>query len=628
MKSQGGLKTIIAVAAFAVLLVAPSTDTRAMSDTPKVESLSMAAGETRTIDDLNPAVAPSIKVITNPHAIVMNHESPNKLVLVGAEEGNWEISVRRLDGEDVTYNVAVSGIKDWNHPLKPDKYPADGASAARASTPLDTGAVTMSKVEPTPRSSSASVASSGVTEPHPIGHAEEPLSSPAVSSASSPSIQPVSPAPGATRSTPTSAVVPIPTNVGAQTAYGSYRLDPSIAASGDTYSYDGVASSSANKHYLPADGISVMTGMSEVFDFADRISQVSIADSGTADIEVINPFQLNLVGHKPGFTTLTVWTRQGHYEERQVRVSPSGKQQVLLSCMIAELNRTAIENQGINLSAALTKYGISLVSLPGAVGTPYNPNTNLGSTGVAGIGATTTTPPPGVLPPNGQIIPLLLSQGLTYALSAGNSNFQTQALIQFLQQNNLAKILAQPNLLANSGEKAKFLSGGEIPIVIAQALNTSIVFKEFGTKVDFLPTVTGTNDIELLVAPEVSEPDFAHGVQLFGFNVPAFITRRADTVVQLKDNQTLIIAGLILHDKREIIQKVPYLGDIPYLAGFFRNTSWQNTESDLVMSVTPQIVRPLPPGAQVFSPTIAPPLTADALRTQRLTTPDAARPRF
>jgi pilus assembly protein CpaC len=300
----------------------------------------------------------------------------------------------------------------------------------------------------------------------------------------------------------------------------------------------------------------------------------------------------------------------------------------MLNCMIAELNRTAIENQGTNVSAALTRAGISLVSLPGAVGTPYNPNANLAGSGVAGIGATTTSPPPGVLPAPGQVIPILLSQGLTYALSAGNSNYQVQSLIQFLQQNNLAKILAQPNLLANSGEKAKFLSGGEIPIVIAQALNTSIVFKEFGTKVNFLPTVTGTSDIELLVSPEVSEPDFAHGVQLFGFNVPAFITRRADTVVQLKDGQTLVIAGLILHDKREIIQKVPYLGDIPFVAGLFRNTSWQNTESDLVMSVTPQIVRPLPPGAEVFSPTIAPPLTAEAIRTRRLATPDAARPRF
>ena len=136
----------------------------------------------------------------------------------------------------------------------------------------------------------------------------------------------------------------------------------------------------------------------------------------------------------------------------------------------------------------------------------------------------------------------------------------------------MAKILAQPRLLANTGEKAKFLSGGEIPIVIAQALNTSIVFKEFGTKVTFVPTVVGVNDVELLVQPEVSEPDYAHGVQLFGFQVPAFVTRRAETQVRLRDNQTLIVAGLILHEKKEIIQKVPYLGDVPYLGGLFRNT--------------------------------------------------------
>ena len=130
---------------------------------------------------------------------------------------------------------------------------------------------------------------------------------------------------------------------------------------------------------------------------------------------------------------------------------------------------------------------------------------------------------------------------------------QPTALFQYLENHNMAKILAQPRLLANTGEKAKFLSGGEIPIVIAQALNTSIVFKEFGTKVTFVPTVVGVNEVELLVQPEVSEPDYAHGVQLFGFQVPAFVTRRAETQVRLHDNQTLIIAGLILHEKKQIV---------------------------------------------------------------------------
>ena len=128
--------------------------------------------------------------------------------------------------------------------------------------------------------------------------------------------------------------------------------------------------------------------------------------------------------------------------------------------------------------------------------------------------------------------------------------------------------------------------------------------------------------------PEVSEPDYTHGVELFGFTVPAFVTRRAETMARLKDGQTLIIAGLILHEKVSQIQKVPYLGDIPYLGGLFRNTSWSNKESDLVMSVTPEIVRPLPPTGEVFLPTSRPDLTSDEIRTQRLEPPDAARPRF
>ena len=192
------------------------------------------------------------------------------------------------------------------------------------------------------------------------------------------------------------------------------------------------------------------------------------------------------------------------------------------------------------------------------------------------------------MPTGGALIPLLLSQGATYGIAAQNSNVAANALFQYLENHNMAKILAEPRLLANTGEKAKFLSGGEIPIVVAQALNTSIVFKEFGTKVTFVPTVVGVNDIELLVQPEVSEPDYAHGVELFGFQVPAFVTRRAETQVRLRDNQTLIVAGLILHEKKEIIQKVPYLGDVPYLGGLFKTTEWEDTETDLVMSVTPR----------------------------------------
>ena len=366
----------------------------------------------------------------------------------------------------------------------------------------------------------------------------------------------------------------------------------------------------------------MQTGTSRIIDFATKLRRVSIADTTIADIQVINPFQVNLIGHKPGFTTLAIWDQTGEYQERPVRIDPNGKQQVLLSTMVAELDRSAVENQGTNLSAALSHAGVSLVGLPGAVATPFN-------------GSTSVTSPSGVvtnvnasLEPAGSLTDLILSQGMTYGLALGNSNYAVQGFFQYLENHQLAKILAQPHLLANSGEEAKFLSGGEIPIVVAQALNTSIVFKQFGTSVEFVPTVVGRNDIELLVKPEVSEPDFAEGVQLFGFTVPAFVTRRAETMVQLKDNQTLIIAGLILHEKKTQVQKVPYLGDVPYLGGLFRNTSYSNTETDLVMSVTPQIVQPLPDGASVYNPTAVPDLTTEQIETRRLAQPDASRPRF
>ena len=400
-----------------------------------------------------------------------------------------------------------------------------------------------------------------------------------------------------------------------------FRNDPTVVSSGKGYSTEGVASS--GRHYMPADGISLRTGTSQVIDFTQRLHRVSIADTKVADVQVINPYELNLIAHQPGFTTLAVWTGQnGRYEERQVRVDPTGKQQVLLNTVVAELNLNNIETQGLNYSAALQKYGISLVGLPGPVATPYDANSKLN---VSGPGGTSSG---GILPFGGEMIPLLLSQNLTYGLSAQGSGVLAQTFFQFMENHNLGKILAEPRLLANSGEKATFLSGGEIPIVVAQALNTSVVFKQFGTSVTFLPTVVGLNQIELLVKPEVSQPNYAQGVQLFGFTVPAFVTRKAQTMVRLRDGQTLIIAGLMLTQKNEQINKVPYLGDIPYLGGLFRTTSWTHQTTDLMMSVTPHIVRPLPPGAKVYEPSSHPGLTYSGIRTRSFKTPNPARPRF
>jgi pilus assembly protein CpaC len=404
----------------------------------------------------------------------------------------------------------------------------------------------------------------------------------------------------------------------------NFKSDPLAATPSDAVT--------GGTHYLPEDVVDLSAGSSRIFDFARRIRRISIADTEVADVQVINPYQINLIGHKDGFTTLAVWDNRGQYEERQIRVDPFGRQQVMLNVIVAELDRNRIEGQGINWTFALPKYNVSLVGLGGAVASQYTGSSSLTSSTVFGAGSpgavTVTSNANGTLPPGGELIPLLLSTNVNYGLAAGNSNVNTQTFFEFMEQHNLAKILAEPHLLANSGEKAEFLSGGEIPIVISQALNTSIAFKQFGTSVIFVPTVIGNDDVGLRVKPEVSQPDYAHGVNLFGFTVPAFVTRRAETYVRLRNNQTLIIAGLLLHTKTSNVQKTPYLGDIPYLGMLFKSTSYNESQTDLVMSVTPQIVSPLPMNGQVSLPTDRPPMQASEIRTRTLNPVDVSRPRF
>ena len=380
------------------------------------------------------------------------------------------------------------------------------------------------------------------------------------------------------------------------------------------------------RHYLPARTLKLTGGSSSIYDFPIPVRRVAIADTTVADVVVVNPAQLMIVAHKPGATTLSVWEEDGQYFERPVRVEQGGPQQVQLRVVVAELDRSRLEQQGLDISAALANAGVAVVGLQGNVATPYSPNTNLTATG--GAGTLAVLPPTGVLPPGGQLIPLLLSNTMTYGFTSQNGQWTTNAMFQVLEEHDLAKILAEPMLIAASGEEAKFLSGGEIPIVVAQALNTSIVFKQFGTSVNFVPTVIDDDEIELLVAPEFSQPDYTQGVQLFGFTVPAFVTRRAQTLVRMKENQTLIIAGLVLETPISQVRKTPYLGDIPYVGALFKHTYYRRVKTELVMTVTPQIVRPIPTGVRVALPTDRGPMSPEEIRTYPLSQPDASRPRF
>jgi Flp pilus assembly secretin CpaC len=611
-----GLAVLLAI----LLLIFSATPGRSQTgDAAKWVRVSINAGETYVIENIKPGTKPAFRIDQNPNAFLSYDMTPGKLTMLSAEAGRWVVTVTNTSDQTVYYDLNAVAVAKPGAPLSPGITPP-----AISDTGLDTRPGFGSSISPTlAMPELATISSLRSSSPSSTAY---PNAAAKTSSAYDDASWNVPVPPGkATLYAPRQSANPSTSQWANQstgpleTHAGQYRTDPSVLDSTTGYATESI---SGGRHYLPDDALSMMTGTSELIDFQRRITRISVADSKIADVQVINPFQLNLIAHQPGATTLAIWDDQGGYDERMVRIDASGRQQVMLNTIIAELDRTTIENQGINLSVALSKMGLSLVGMPGPVATPYTASTNLQSSGSAG------TSSGGILPFGGQIIPLLLSSGLTYGLAAKNGNVIWQAFFQFLEQHSLGKILAEPHLLANSGEKAKFLSGGEIPIVIAQALNSSIVFKTFGTSVEFIPTVIGRNDIELLVKPEVSEPDYAHGVNLFGFTVPAFVTRRAETLVRLKDRQTLIIAGLILHEKTSEVQKVPYLGDIPWVRGLFRTTYWSNKETDLVMSVTPEIVRALPQGGEVFLPSNRGDLSSEAIKTKPLDPPDASRPRF
>ena len=176
--------------------------------------------------------------------------------------------------------------------------------------------------------------------------------------------------------------------------------------------------------------------------------------------------------------------------------------------------------------------------------------------------------------------------------------------IRALQERGLFQSLAEPNLVAESGKEASFLAGGEIPIPIAQpsngAVSVTVQFKEFGIRLNFTPVVTGTR-VHLKVRPEVSTLDFANAVTLQGFRIPALSTRRTETELELENNQTFAIAGLLNNTMNSSLQKIPGIGDIPILGLLFKSKAAQKNQTELVVMITPEI---LPNGSNGITRTL------------------------
>jgi len=253
-------------------------------------------------------------------------------------------------------------------------------------------------------------------------------------------------------------------------------------------------------------------------------------------------------------------------------VEVGGVHQVMLEVRVAEMAKSLVKRLGINFNYVDGgEFGIS--TLGGLTQLVKPEQANLGSGGPFG---------------------LLVSPAVNalFRFNAGGATWT--GFVDALKEDGLVKILAEPTLVTLSGQTANFLAGGEYPIPVPQGLGAvAVEYKTFGVGLSFSPTVLSKDKINIKVTPEVSELDFTTAVVLEGFVVPGLRTRRAATTVELGDGQSFAIAGLLQESIRDSLQKYPLLGDIPILGTLFRSRSFQKNETELVIVVTPRLVKPL-----------------------------------
>ena len=250
-------------------------------------------------------------------------------------------------------------------------------------------------------------------------------------------------------------------------------------------------------------------------------------------------------------------------------LSVRGSQQVQLEVRFVEASRDAQRDLGIGFDVAGNKVQATTGITGAAKGVPL-------------LGLVSNNVPFGI--------------GIARLLDKGTS---VDVIIQALEKRGIARLLAEPNLVAMSGDTASFLAGGEFPIPVQTGLNTTTVeFKKFGVGLAFTPTVLGDGLINLKIAPEVSQLDPANSVG----GIPSLTVRRAETTTELRDGQSFAIAGLLQSSNTKNESQLPWIGEVPVLGALLRSAAFQRKESDLVIIVTPRLVKPARPGEKLATP--------------------------
>ena len=423
-------------------------------------------------------------------------------------------------------------------------------------------------------------------------------------------------------------------------------------------------------------------GRSTILNVGSPIARVSLTVPDVADAMVTAPQELLIHGKTPGTISLFVWDRAGGIKTYEVNVrrdlkvlveqmtqlfpgeaisvAGSGKDvvisgtvsskyvidkaadvaagfvekkenvvnllkqqegvasnQVMLRVRFAEVSRNALQELGVSLFTGATGYKDVIArtttqqfSAPDF--TDLSRTSDLSNNMTSASGKFT------------------LGDFLNLFIFSNKYNIGT--VIKALEAKGLFQSLAEPNLIATNGKEASFLAGGEYPYPVAQGgtgnTAVTIVFKEFGVRLSFTPTVLGGDLINLKVKPEVSSLDFANGVSISGFRVPSLSTRRTETEVELQDGQTFAIAGLMSNSVSSTMSKVPGIGDIPVLGYLFRSRAYQKQQTELVVMITPQIVRRGSTGVSSALPSIVEPYLGAPSKPMPQPAPYTGSPRY
>jgi pilus assembly protein CpaC len=301
---------------------------------------------------------------------------------------------------------------------------------------------------------------------------------------------------------------------------------------------------------------------------------------------------------------------------------PAPEAQILLKVKFASVDRSVTTQVGMNLFST------------GATNTIGTVTTGQFSPPIVGSGSSSGGSSGGGLGSNG--VTASISDALNLLFFRPDLNFG--ATIRALEQRNLLEVLAEPNVLATNGKQASFLAGGQFPYPVVQGGNVggttavTIQFQRFGVVLNFIPTITPRGTIRLQVAPEVSALDYANGVTISGFSVPGISVRNVNTEVELSEGQSFAIGGLLDNRETETFSKIPFIGDVPILGKFFQSKQKNRMNTELIVIVTPEIVRPVPAGQSIPLPNYPVPFlsantpTPMATPSQQITGPVPVKP--